>query len=38
MTLKTKYTTSHFKPWKETVQAKVKEKKAELKQSVTGTD
>ena len=34
MTLKTKYATSNFKPWKETVLAKVKEKITKLKQKI----
>ena len=34
MRLKTKYTTSNFKPWEEKVLAKVKEKTTELKQKV----
>ena len=34
MTLKTKYTTLNFKPWKENVLAQVKEKIPELKQKV----
>ena len=34
MTLKTKYTTSNFKPWKGTVLAKVKEKITGLKQKI----
>ena len=33
MTLKTKYANSHFKPWKETVLAKVKEKNNRSKQT-----
>ena len=34
MTLKTKYTTSNFKPWKEKVLTKVKDKLSELKQKI----
>ena len=34
MTLKTKYTTSNFKLWKEKVLTKVKKRKAELKQKI----
>ena len=34
MTLKIKYTTSNFKPWKEKVLAKVKEKITGLKQKI----
>ena len=34
MTLKTEYATSHFKPWKEIVLAKVKEKITEPKQKI----
>ena len=34
MTLKTKYATSHFKPWKVTILVKVKEKITELKQKI----
>ena len=34
MTLKTKHSTSSFKPWKEEVLAKVKEKITELKQKI----
>ena len=34
MTLKTKYTTSNFRPWKETVLARVKEKITRLKRKI----
>ena len=34
MTIKNKYTTSNFKPWKEKVLSKVKEKITELKQKI----
>ena len=34
MILKTKYTTSNFKPWKEKVSGKMKEKIIELKQKI----